>query len=232
MQQKLGAIFANLDRWRHLPNYQLERRTDIFFSIYLKELIEEHEGHPLMDTVIPELPIKANGSARSFKVDYVLFSKDKTTAYFVELKTDGHSRRDDQDEYLRQAVGDGFQKVLEGLTEITSRTTSYRKYWHLIHLLSKAEVLKVSDEVRDYLYPTVRTGLRARLAATEVIAKNVEIRVIYIQPHKANDVSAENCIDFDEVIEHLKTYNDDFSKMFADHLKRCKEKAGDCEPKP
>ena len=36
---RLEALFRNLDRWRHLPNYELERRADIFFSIYLVDLI-------------------------------------------------------------------------------------------------------------------------------------------------------------------------------------------------
>jgi hypothetical protein len=29
----LDRVFENLDRWRHLPAYQMERRADIFFSV-------------------------------------------------------------------------------------------------------------------------------------------------------------------------------------------------------
>jgi len=29
------VVFRHLDRWRHFPNYQLERRADVFFSVYL-----------------------------------------------------------------------------------------------------------------------------------------------------------------------------------------------------
>ena len=54
----LDALFRNLDTWRHLPNYQLERRADIFFSIYLKGVAEEFTGADLDEVVIPELPLK------------------------------------------------------------------------------------------------------------------------------------------------------------------------------
>ena len=79
-------VFANLDRWRHLPNYQLERRADIFFSVYLRGLMEEVTGVALDDVIIPELPIKREliwsdlATDKSVKVDYVLFSKDRGNA--------------------------------------------------------------------------------------------------------------------------------------------------------
>ena len=40
MENKIEKIFSNLDIWRKLPKYQLERRLDIFFTIYLKEIVE------------------------------------------------------------------------------------------------------------------------------------------------------------------------------------------------
>jgi len=54
----LQTIFRHLDRWRHLPAYQLERRADIFFSAYLKGMLEEFTGTELDGQIIPELPIK------------------------------------------------------------------------------------------------------------------------------------------------------------------------------
>jgi len=56
----LDAVFGNLDRWRHLPAYQLERRVDIFFSVYLKGLLEEVTGVALEEELLPELPIKVS----------------------------------------------------------------------------------------------------------------------------------------------------------------------------
>ena len=56
--KQYDIVFDNLDKWRHLPNYQLERRADIFFSLYLKEVIEEKYHVKLQDTIIPEFPIQ------------------------------------------------------------------------------------------------------------------------------------------------------------------------------
>ncbi len=55
---KISVAFDNLDQWRHLPNYQLERRADIFFSLYLKEVIEEKYHVKLHNQIIPEFPVR------------------------------------------------------------------------------------------------------------------------------------------------------------------------------
>ena len=54
----IDVEFRHLDRWRHLPNYQLERRADVSFSINLKDVAEEFTGAGLEDEIIPELPLK------------------------------------------------------------------------------------------------------------------------------------------------------------------------------
>ncbi len=38
----LDIIFRHLDHWRHLPSYQLERRADVFFSVYLTVECDDH----------------------------------------------------------------------------------------------------------------------------------------------------------------------------------------------
>ena len=42
MEQIISKIFDTLDDWRQLPAYQLERRADIFFGIYLEEILNEN----------------------------------------------------------------------------------------------------------------------------------------------------------------------------------------------
>jgi len=73
----LERVFRHLDRWRHLPNYQLERRADIFFSVYLGAVVEEFTGVALEEEFLPEFPLKRELSDKSVKVDYVLFAKDR-----------------------------------------------------------------------------------------------------------------------------------------------------------
>ena len=97
----MDRIFDLLDRWRDLPDYQLERRADIFFALYLADMVSAHSGLPLRGEPIPEFPmrhalIRGDGSNRSSKVDYILLSEDRTTAFFIELKTDDGSRRERQ----------------------------------------------------------------------------------------------------------------------------------------
>ena len=50
-----------LDTWRHLPAYQLERRADIFFALFLPDVLEEKFGVPISPVLIPEFPVKNRG---------------------------------------------------------------------------------------------------------------------------------------------------------------------------
>jgi hypothetical protein len=43
--KQIDTLFDRMDAWRHLPNYQLERRADIFFAMYLPEG-HYGRGHP------------------------------------------------------------------------------------------------------------------------------------------------------------------------------------------
>ncbi len=44
--KQIDTLFNRMDAWRHLPNYQLERRADLFFSLYLPEVLEAKLGFP------------------------------------------------------------------------------------------------------------------------------------------------------------------------------------------
>ncbi|MFC1936848.1 hypothetical protein ACFLYP_04200 [Chloroflexota bacterium] len=53
----VNELFDNMDDWRHLPAYQLERRADIFFSVSLPSLLES-KFEIEIDDIIPEFPIR------------------------------------------------------------------------------------------------------------------------------------------------------------------------------
>ena len=196
----LERVFENLGRWRHLPSYQLERRADVFFSVYLREVLEAELGVGLEEVVIPELPIKRDlvwpdhPSNKSVKVDYALFSRDRGVVYFVELKTDAGSRREVQDEYLERARVLGFGAVLEGLLQIVLATTAHGKYHHLTRLLADLGYLTIPADLEEYLYPTPRPGLADRLRGIEVCGPPSRIEVIYLQPEASE---GDRCIDFE-----------------------------------
>ena len=56
--KQINTLFDRMDAWRHLPNYQLERRADLFFSLYLPEVLEAKLGFPVADQIVPEFPVR------------------------------------------------------------------------------------------------------------------------------------------------------------------------------
>src|SRR5688500_4028707 len=104
--KNVGCIFVLLDEWRHLPNYQLERRVDVFFAAYLHAFLYSYHGVDLTPVMILAFPVRCGTITRgvsmnlSCKIDYLLVSCDDRQAVFAELKTDSASRRDKQDKYL------------------------------------------------------------------------------------------------------------------------------------
>ena len=229
----LAALFQNLDRWRHLPGYQLERRADVFFSVYLRGLVEEVSGTPLDEVLLPELPIKRDlvwtdvPTEKSVKVDYVLFSRDRAKVYFVELKTDAGSRRDEQDHYLEAAKRLGFAKIVDGVCSIIRKTTAHQKYHHLVSALAKLGYLTMPDDIRAYLYPAPRPGLSQRLARIVPTGADASVEVLYVQP-EATD--GDRCIDFEQFAAFVDRHDDPLSRMFAAHLRRWRTPAGRVEP--
>jgi hypothetical protein len=226
---KLEELFANLDRWRHYPNYQLERRADIFFSLYLKDVVQAVLGVELEDVMIPEFPIKRDliwadhPTDKSVMVDYVLFSKDRSVAYFVELKTDAASRRDEQDHYLSRVEALGFDPVLEGLCSIARSTQAHQKYHHLLAALSKLGFLTMPSDIEAFLYPTPRSGLAAKLRAVAPVPTKVRVEIVYVQPEAT---PGGTCIDFGTFAEQVERLGDPLSTLFSAHLRRWTEPAG------
>ena len=229
----LERIFANLDRWRHLPAYQLERRVDIFFSVYLKGLVEEVTGVELEDEILPELPIKRDliwpdqPSSTSVKVDYVLFSKRRHQVFFVELKTCAESRRVLQDDYLLAAQRLGFGKILRGFCDILRDTSAHQKYHHLATALARLGYLELPLDLRQFIYPTPRMGLGQRLSAIRVTGADSLVEVLYVEPEMTEGVRS---IDFSRFAAYVARHDDPLSRTFADHLLRWRAAAGSSEP--
>ncbi|MCX7557772.1 hypothetical protein OS187_13310 [Xanthomonadaceae bacterium JHOS43] len=134
--EKINKIFDRLDAWRHLPSYQLERRADLFFSLYLTEVLEEKIGKK-MRGVVPEFPVRKgvigyqDNVYGSIKIDYVALTDDGDEVVLVELKTDGSSRNSRQDGDLKKSNGVGFNKLLQGVLDIflLPDLPSRRKYF-------------------------------------------------------------------------------------------------------
>ena len=116
----IDKVFDQLDQWRHLPKYQLERRADIYFAMFLPIVLQKHFNTEFKNTIIPEFPLKKD-NYQSQNADYFALSADCKRALLVELKTDVGSLDDDQfDYYLRRRRRQENGKILDELKSIVT----------------------------------------------------------------------------------------------------------------
>lgn len=234
----MADVFTLLDRWRHLPAYRLEPNLAPFFGLFLRDVLKAHFGVPMHPVVIPEFPLRkgtlsgkgSNGSNQSQKVDCVAFSEDLETAYFVELKTDMGSVREEQNKYLEEARNVGLQELVEGIVAICGETDKGAKYRHLLFLLFQLELvelpklkevdrIKVGDPNIDWR--SVFEGVEATKAG-----ESIAVEVVFIQPRDDNF----KYIDFPTVADTVQKTGD-LGCMFANYLRQWTEEAGLRDPR-
>ena len=216
----VSELFDRMDDWRHLPSYQLERRADLVFSLYLPEMLERKLGFRIKPDLVPELPIRIGTIYpnipinRSFKVDYLAISEDGDKAVLVELKTEGRSRRTKQDDYLVAAREAGLPALLEGLLDILRATTAKRKYFCLLNRLERLGLLHIPDAVREIMKQPALHGVNEASHDVEITCPVAELIIAYIQPNgHGNDV-----ISFDDFRSVVGMHDDPFSRRFARSL--------------
>jgi len=204
----IERLFDLLDDWRKLPAYQLERRADIFFALYLDRILEKLHGIKI-DLIVPEFPVrvgeivdKRREQNMSFKVDYFAFSNNAQRVFLIELKTDQRSLRNKQDWYLENAVKLKVSGLISGLLKIYRATKQKNKY---DRLLEKLEAINWIDRANN-----------------EILSLNCQIKpeVFYIQP--INIHKKKNVISFDEIISVLSEIDDPIAKRFLKSLENWK----------
>lgn len=219
------AVFDRMDAWRHLPKYQLERRSDVFFSLYLPEVLEAKLGFPVCADVLPEFPVhKAtiysdHRGEDCCNVDYLALSADGSQPVFVELKTDQASRRLQQDDYLLKAQQVGLPTLLEGVCSIFRATSrQYRHKWFVLLLrLEAMGLLEVPDRLRGIIAGPDHRGASEVSRGIIVTAPVAVPRIVYVQPHAEAD-DRINAITFDEFAEVVARHPDPVSQRFAASL--------------
>jgi hypothetical protein len=205
---QINQLFDLLDKWRYFPNYQLERRVDIFFALYLKDILW-HKYQFNADAILPEFPVHRGSiyldvnDNKSVKIDYVAVDQSKKEVFLIELKTDMNSRRDAQDDYLLKAQVLNIHGLIDGLLKIYMATRLKTKYQSLFTEVEKLGWLQKTDST--YLN----------------ISSDYKTSVIYIQPRNKKDDKA--IISFDEIIVFLSNRNDALSKRFLISLKEWRE---------
>ncbi|MDR2950561.1 MAG: hypothetical protein LBV71_15345 [Prevotella sp.] len=201
----INRLFDTLDNWRHLPAYQLERRADIFFAIYLPEIIKKRFGSDI-DFIIPEFPVRIGNIYTnkllpnpnlSFKIDYLVVCKAENKVYFIELKTDDSSRRDKQDEYLIKAKENNIHDLINGILDINRATNAKKKYGNLLSLLVQIGWIDTVNMINT--------------------SSDYDITIVYIQPNRKADC-ADEIITFAEICTYLSAHTDILTQRFCKSL--------------
>lgn len=196
----IEQFFSNLDEWRHLPSYQLERRADILFSLYLPAFLE-NRFQQTAETIIPEFPVHIGTinpkikTDRSFKIDY-LVKMSGQHVFFVELKTEMASKNKKQEKYLQHAKKVGLPALTRGILKIFSKTQAKKKYQHLLNLLIDAHFLD------------------SKLVVNKDESK---VTILFLQPRSSDSIEQEAT--FAEFADFVSTYSDPLSQRFAQSLK-------------
>lgn len=199
---QIDKIFNQLDEWRNLPAYQLERRADIFFSIYLNDIFKSKFRKNVIH-IIPEFPIrKSKNSNLSIKIDYVAVCDEGEKVYLIELKTDIRSRTKKQDEDLKEVEKNNLSDLVDGVLELSRVSKSKNKYKNLLSLLSKIGWINCTNGSNT----------------NTIINKKYKLEIVYIQP--TNDKYDENVISFNEIINILSDKQDVLTKRFLESLKK------------
>lgn len=218
--KRIDTLFSRMDRWRHLPNYQLERRADLFFSLYLPEVLEAKLGFPVADQIIPEFPVRIGTIYpeipidKSYKIDYVAISADATKAILVELKTEGQSRRGNQDKYLIASREAGFRALLAGVLDIYRATYYKRKYFALLELLESIGQLRIPAELTQIMSRHSLQTATAVSRTIEITTSVTELIIIYVQPTGEEN----NVISFKAFHDVIQSHDDTLSQRFARSL--------------
>ena len=218
--KQIDTLFDRMNTWRHLPNYQLERRADLFFSLYLSEVLEAKLGFPVAEQIVPEFPVRIGTIYsdipidKSYKIDYVAMSADAEKAILVELKTEGSSRRDSQDKYLLASREVGFPALLGGVLDIFRATNSKRKYFALLELLASMGLLRIPLEMKEIMSRSELQGVIEASQAVEVTACVTDSIIIYVQPNG----SGADIINFEAFRAVVQKHDDPVSQRFAQSL--------------
>ncbi|GHU80225.1 hypothetical protein FACS1894191_4980 [Clostridia bacterium] len=224
MGNAIEEIFGLLEDWRKLPNYQLERRADIFFAYFLPDILRnELQINIRHNDIIPEFPLQKRalygdeGNNQSNKVDYAIFDRANRKVYFVELKTEMNSRNDDQDKYLKAAQSHEINALLGGIIEISESKSVRRdkktldKYNHLLNKLKCVGAIAEKDNALELtdLYNCEKP------------------KIIYIQPVKdIKDKDNETIITFARIAQILEEKESNpLSLIFAGLLKNIAKEA-------
>jgi hypothetical protein len=219
------TLLHRLDQWRSIPDYQLERRVDIFLSYYLKDVLSDHLQLVMDEFVIPEFPVHQrltkNPPPRgelSDKIDFVIPSVDRLTVVFVELKTAMDSRRPCQCELMNKCADMQFIDVLRGVIDIARESKAYSKYATLLSHLESMGYIEIPEAFWQLDFHGSPYGYKRIIRQIKIIPIEAKILPVFIQPRHDSNESNIVVIDFKELAKTIAKQNDPLSKALAQTL--------------
>ena len=154
-KERIDQLFYNLDIWIQLPKYQAERRLDVFFGLYMEDILKECRSNLFEEEdqliLVPEFPLQKNKSNNECtNIDYLVFNVTKKCVHAIELKTDKHSVNDDQIDYYRRFKDETSLDDLYTFATKTRKGRSKKKYDFLANIINKD--LKKCQTKGDVIY--------------------------------------------------------------------------------
>ena len=230
-ESMIDKLFFRMDDWRHLPSYQLERRADLFFSLYIPEVISNIFGCEVKEKLIPEFPVKLSiiyknriknddsfvaekynlDSNQSVKIDYVAITENHETALLIELKTDKNSIKPNQIKNLIYS-GDKFPDLIRGIQDIYCNSASdsiYREKYHcLLNMLDDMGLFGETGVFKEaYRDRKNYADLSNRVSSFEPTS-DIEMKKVYIAPTKTDcSLIKENGIKIITFIDFIENVN-------------------------
>ncbi|MDH5674994.1 MAG: hypothetical protein OEZ06_22890 [Myxococcales bacterium] len=220
-------LLERLDRFRDLPNYQLECRADIFIAMWLPQVLEAVTGRAIDPRLVPEFPVQrmlvrgGRDPGPAIHIDYLAVSADLQDAWLIGIKSDMGHRDPDQDDAMRTARRHGWSMIVRALCEVirSGKREQQRdqRYRHLSSLLGDLGLLQVPADINEHIYGSGRAALTGRLGQIVPTAANPRLQILYIQPEAK---TTESAIDFARFAAELERLSDDDARTFAEYLRR------------
>ena len=155
---KFESIFNDLIEFRKFPNYQLERRIDIFLLQFMPDLLRNHFNNASdWRLVLPEFPVQLNEeNDRYDQMDYLFWNGE--TLLFVELKTDSKSYRKAQIDRYVDLTDSDWSSMYSFLIKKSRAKKNWRKFAdQILYIQTNHPNLSLVDckletpkEVRDW----------------------------------------------------------------------------------
>ena len=228
---EIASLFDLLDRWRHLPSYRLEPRADVFFGLFLPDVLDRHlqpRGIEIDPRLIPEFPLGQKETQRSDKADFFTVSTDRSHAFLIELKTDMRSLRESQEGYLKRAVERGLARVLCDVRSMAQARALYarQKYFHLLQAIAALGLMSLPPDLERKIYGPSR-GVYDCIDSIEIPTALPAIAVIHVLPEA---IAGMDCIDFESFAGSVENRGELGGRFAASLRDWAQTEAGDKTP--